>query len=73
VADRPGIIATDVPRTVRALLAVPANPGGDPARRRAAVGVLSGGVALQVRQQALHALSTAGRPARPGVSRLFLN
>ena len=62
VADRAGVVAADVPRAVRAVHAVPADPGGDPARRRPAVGVLPGGVALQVRQQALHALmSTAGR------------
>jgi len=66
VADWAGVVAADVPRAVRAVHAVPADPGGDPARRRPAVGVLPGGVALQVRQQALHALiDEQGRPGRP--------
>jgi hypothetical protein len=59
VAGGSGVVAADVPGPVRAVRAVPADPGGDPARRRPAVGVLPGGVALQVRQQALHALNMA--------------
>jgi hypothetical protein len=53
-----GVVAADVPREVRAVRAVPRHPRGHPARRRPPVGVLPGGVALQVRQQALHAMTS---------------
>ena len=68
VARGAGVVAADVPRAVRAVHAVPGHPRGHPARGGTPVGVLPGGVALQVRQQALHAMipmreRTAGRQA----------
>ena len=68
VARGAGVVAADVPRAVRAVHAVPSHPRGHPARGGTPVGVLPGGVALQVRQQALHAMipmreRTAGRQA----------
>jgi hypothetical protein len=54
-----GFFAADVPRAVRSVLAVPGGARGDPAGGRAPVGVLPGGVAVQVRQQALHAVTCA--------------
>lgn len=61
VAGGARVVAADVPRAVRAVLAVPAGPRSDPARGGAPVGVLPGGVAVQVRQQALHAVSSSCR------------
>lgn len=49
-ADWARVVAADVPGTVRAVRAVPAGARGDPAGRRRPVGVLPGGVALQVRR-----------------------
>lgn len=63
MAGGSGFVAADVPRAVRAVRAVPGHPRGHPARRRTPVGVLPGGVALQVRRQALHAMIMRGRTA----------
>lgn len=49
-ADRARVVAADVPGAVRAVRAVPAGARGDPAGHRRPVGVLPGGVALQVRR-----------------------
>jgi hypothetical protein len=46
-----------MPVAVRAVHAVQSGARGHPARDRHPVGVLPGGVALQVRQQALHAVN----------------
>ena len=56
MARRAGVVAADVPGPVRAVHAVPGDPRGHPFGGGAPVGVLPGGVALQVRQQALHAV-----------------
>jgi hypothetical protein len=54
-----------VPVAVRAMHAVPTGARGHPARDRHPVGVLPGGVALQVRQQALHAVNGAAPTGSP--------
>jgi len=56
VARGAGVVAAAVPHAVWAVHAVPSHPRGHPARGGTPVGVLPGGVALQVRQQALHAM-----------------
>ncbi|CAO1943858.1 unnamed protein product, partial [Urochloa humidicola] len=50
------VVAADVPEPVRGVPPVPAGARGHPARPELPARVLPGGMALQVRQQALHAL-----------------
>lgn len=52
-----GVVAADVPEPVRRLPPMPAGARGHPARPELPARVLPGGVALQVRRQALHALT----------------
>jgi hypothetical protein len=51
------LVAADVPQPVRGVPPVPAGARGHPARPELPARVLPGGLALQVRQQALHALT----------------
>ncbi|CAN6290589.1 unnamed protein product, partial [Urochloa humidicola] len=50
------VVAADVPQPVRGVPPVPAGARGHPARPELPARVLPGGLALQVRQQAIHAL-----------------
>ena len=51
------VVAADVPQPVRGLPPLPAGARRHPARPELPARVLPGGLALQVRQQALHALT----------------
>jgi hypothetical protein len=64
----PGVVAANVPQPVRGLPPVPPGARRHPARPELPARVLPGGLALQVREQALHALmTTIHRQQRPSL------
>jgi hypothetical protein len=63
-----GVVAANVPQPVRGLPPVPPGARRHPARPELPARVLPGGLALQVREQALHALmTTIHRQQRPSL------
>ncbi|URD95675.1 hypothetical protein MUK42_31090 [Musa troglodytarum] len=53
---RPRFVAADMPGSLRPLLPLPAGPRGHPSWPERPTRVLPGGMAMQMRQQPLHAL-----------------
>lgn len=56
--SRPWVVAAYLPGSLRPVLPLLAGSRGDPAGPKRSAGVLPGGMAMQVRQQALHAMRT---------------
>ncbi|URE14172.1 hypothetical protein MUK42_13391 [Musa troglodytarum] len=57
--SRPWVVAAYLPGSLRPVLPLPAGSRGDPAGPKCSARVLPGGMAMQVRQQALHAMRAA--------------